>query len=199
MTRLLAILAHPSTDSFNAALHSAYVNGAKDLVEVDEIALADLSFDPLLRAGFDGSQRLEPDLESARRSIEAADHVSWFFPTWWAGPPALLKGFIDRVFLPGWAFRYDEGKALPTPLLAGRTARVITTMDSPSWWYRIWHRRSVHASFTNATLRFVGFGKVRHSTLFGVRTMSEEKRRAAIQAMQRRGAKDAKQLLARGH
>ncbi|MFK7998102.1 MAG: NAD(P)H-dependent oxidoreductase [Polyangiales bacterium] len=195
--RLLAILAHPSADSLNAALHAAYLDGAKRLVEVEELTLSALSFDPLLRAGFDGTQPLEPDLKRARRSIEAAQHVSWFFPTWWAGPPALLKGFVDRTFLPGWAFRYDEGKALPTPLLTGRTARVITTMDSPGWWYRIWHRRSVHASFTNATLRFVGFGKVRHSTLFGVRTMSAEKRKAAIERMRRRGAEDAKKLLAR--
>lgn len=193
--RLLAILAHPSADSLNGALHAAYVEGAQEHVEVEQLALSDLTFDPLLHAGFDGSQVLEPDLEEARRSIEAAQHVSWFFPTWWAGPPALLKGFVDRTFLPGWAFRYEPGKSLPTPLLAGRTARVVTTMDSPGWWYRWWHRRSVHASFTNATLRFVGFSKVRHTTLFGVRSMSEEKRRAAIAGMKLRGAEDGKALL----
>ncbi|MGK3963877.1 hypothetical protein WMF38_06825 [Sorangium sp. So ce118] len=55
-------------------------------------------------------------------------------------------------------------------LLAGRSARVVTTMDSPSWWYRFWHRRSVHASFVNATLRFVGFGPVRETTYFNQNT-----------------------------
>ncbi|MFT5355677.1 MAG: NAD(P)H dehydrogenase (quinone) [Polyangiales bacterium] len=196
-TRLLAILAHPSQESFNAALHAAYVEGAREFVQVDELDLSELDFDPLLRAGFDESQVLEPDLERARRHIERAQHVSWFFPTWWAATPALLKGFVDRTFLPGWAFRYEKGKALPTPLLAGRTGRVVTTMDSPGWWYRFWHRRSVHASFINATLRFVGFAKVRHTTLHGVRAMSEQKRRAAIETMKRRGVEDAKRLVAR--
>ena len=195
MPRILAILAHPSFESFNGALHSAYVAGARTLVDVDELALSELQFDPLLAAGFGRSQPLEPDLEDAQRRIEGAQHVSWFFPTWWAGPPALLKGFIDRTFLPGWAFRYEDGKALPTPLLAGRTAHVVTTMDSPAWWYRFWHRRSVHASFTNATLRFVGFSKVRHTTVFGVREMSDVKRSAAIEQMRSRGVDDATRLL----
>lgn len=192
--RILTILAHPSSEGLNGALHSAYIEGARTLVTVDELALSELRFDPLLGPGFGQSQTLEPDLEIARRKIEGAKHVSWFFPTWWAGPPALLKGFIDRTFLSGWAFRYEDGKALPTPLLAGRSAHVVTTMDSPAWWYRFWHRRSVHASFTNATLRFVGFKKVRHTTLYGVREMSEAKRRAAIEGMRRRGIDDAKRL-----
>ena len=65
-------------------------------------------------------QPLEPDLEAAAAAITAAHHVAWFFPCWWNAPPALVKGFIDRVFTPGFAFRYTAESALPQKLLAGR-------------------------------------------------------------------------------
>lgn len=188
---ILVINAHPNPNSFGAALYEAYVEGARAHTAVDQLTLTDLRFDPVLRAGFDGSQPLEPDLVDARRRIEAADHVVWFFPTWWVGPPALLKGFIDRTFLPGWAFRYGDG-ALPETLLAGRSARVVTTMDSPRWWYGVWHRRAVHAAFVNGTLRFVGFSPVRQTTLYNVRKMSAAARTRALETLRRAGEKDAR-------
>src|SRR5690606_2273821 len=121
---------------------------------------------PYLRAGFSGQQNLEPDLTMAQDAILRATHVAWFFPTWWAGPPALVKGFIDRAFLPGYAFSYKTARALPETLLKGRSARVVTTMDSPSFWYQLWHRSALHASFVNATLKFVGFGPIKSNTLY---------------------------------
>ncbi|MFK7986112.1 MAG: NAD(P)H-dependent oxidoreductase [Sandaracinaceae bacterium] len=187
---ILVINAHPNPNSFGAALSEAYAEGARMSADIDRLGLADLRFDPVLRAGFDEGQPLEPDLVDARRRIEKAKHVVWFFPTWWVGPPALLKGFIDRTFLPGWAFRYTDG-ALPDPLLARRSSRVVTTMDSPRWWYGLWHRRAVHAAFVNGTLRFVGFSPVRQTTLYGVRTMSPEKRMRAIEELRRVGRRDA--------
>ena len=48
-------------------------------------------------------------------------------------PKELLKGFVDRVFLPGFAFKYRPGKAFPAQLLKGRTAQLLVTMDTPPW------------------------------------------------------------------
>lgn len=61
----------------------------------------------------------------------------------------------------------------------------MTTMDSPSLWYRFWHRRSVHAFFVNATLRFVGFAPVRETTFFSQRSRTREQREAWIARMER--------------
>ncbi|HEY6882262.1 MAG TPA: NAD(P)H-dependent oxidoreductase, partial [Polyangiales bacterium] len=128
---------------------------------------------------------------AARAAITQARHVAWFFPNWWGGPPALLKGFIDRSFSGGYAYRYEEGNPLPKRLLTGRSARVVTTMDSPWWWYTAIYQRSLHAAFLNATLRFVGF-KVHTTTLYSVRTQSPDTLRRAVDRMQAIGARDAK-------
>lgn len=194
----LVIQGHPAPDSLSDALARAYASGLeRGGARVELLALRSLTFDPHLRAGFSGQQELEPDLRQAQATIERASHVAWFFPTWWAGPPALVKGFIDRTFLPGWSFAYRKRSALPEGLLAGRSARVVTTMDSPGWWYRFWHWRSVHTSFINATLRFVGFGLVRETTFFDQKTRTPEQRAAWLREMERIGERDARQFPAR--
>lgn len=189
----LVVLGHPTPKSLSDALATAYTEGLKKAGrEVKVLALRDLKFDPHLRAGFSGKQILEPDLKSAQDAILRAAHVAWFFPTWWAGPPALVKGFIDRVFLPGYAFSYRKGQALPDALLKGRSARVVTTMDSPSFWYQLWHRSAVHASVVNATLKFVGFGPVKSSTLYRQKDLSAEARRKFLRNVERLGELDGR-------
>lgn len=176
MKNALVLLGHPDPGSFNAALARTYrgafreAGGAATLVD-----LSTLSFDPVLRFGYRQEQRLEPDLARLRAQIEAADHVAWIFPTWWASPPAIVRAVVDRLFVPGWAFRYEPGAALPTRLLAGRTARVITTMDSPGWWYALMHHRAIHGAFVKGTLRFVGF-QAEITTIHGTRALGVEAR-----------------------
>ncbi len=114
------------------------------------------------------------------------------FPTYWASPPAIVRGFVDRVFLPGWAFRYREGKALPDGLLAGRSARVISTMDSPSWWYLLAHNRALHGTMGTATLGFCGVSPVRFTTVYGVRDLDAKKRGAWIERLHEVGRRDAR-------
>ncbi len=177
MKNALVLLGHADPGSFNAALAGAYdaafraAGGA-----TTRVTLSDLSFDPVLRHGFRAEQPLEPDLARLRGLFEAADHVAWVFPTYWASPPAIVRAVVDRLFLPGWAFRYEPGKALPTQLLAGRSARVLTTMDSPSWWYSFWHHRAIHGAFVNGTLRFVGFAPAKATPIYRTRALSEAQR-----------------------
>ncbi|MCB9641369.1 MAG: NAD(P)H-dependent oxidoreductase, partial [Myxococcales bacterium] len=155
----------------------------------------ELRFDPVLRGGFRKGQALEPDLEEARTAILAARHVVWVYPTWWGHWPALLKGFIDRVFLPGWAFAYQENSPLPKPLLAGRSTRILTTMDSPWWWYRLMHGRAGHRSMKQATLQFVGLSPVKEGTLYRCRELGEKERDAWLEKVKKMADKDAKGLL----
>ena len=197
MARILVVLGHPHSSSYSAALAEAYAAGAAEHAEVEVLDLAGLDFDPLLRAGFDGDQALEPDLLGARAQVEAADHIAWVFPTWWVGPPALVRGFIERTFLPGWGFAYEPGAALPTKLLAGRSARVITTMDSPRWWYRLRHRRALHASFVGGTLKFVGISPVRETTIYTLRELDAAGRERALERVRAEGRGDAKKLARR--
>lgn len=201
MNNALVLLGHGDSASFNASLARAYdgafraAGGASTLV-----TLSDLSFDPVLRHGYRAPQPLEPDLDRLRGLFEAADHVAWVFPTHWASPPAIVRAVVDRLFLPGWAFRHEPGAALPARLLAGRSGRVITTMDSPAWWYALVHHRAIHGAFVKGTLDFVGFAPVETTVVYKTRTLTAEVRAAWIDraadlarrdlvAVQRRGAR----------
>lgn len=191
MPNVLVLLGHPNLDSFTAGLAQAYAESARECsATVSRLDLTQLAFDPVLRHGFKSEQPLEPDLAAARDAVVAADHLAWFFPMWWGGPPALVKGFVERVFTPGFAFRYRGRNQLPHKLLAGRSARLVTSMDSPGFWYNLALRRPLHASFCVATLSFVGIAPVRTTTLYELRFRSANWRSATLDRVRRAAAKD---------
>lgn len=194
MTNALVLLGHADPESFNARLARHYAEGLQARgATVSTVALADLKFDPVMRHGYAREQPLEPDLVALRGAIERAAHVAWIFPTYWAAPPAIVKGLVDRLLVPGWAFR-STGKALPEGLLAGRSARVVTTMDSPRPWYWLWHGRAIHAAFGRGTLRFCGFAPVRFTTLYGVRRLDESARAKWCRRLETIGLSDGAHL-----
>lgn len=135
--RVLIILGHPSTDSFCGAIATCYFEAATQVgCEVRIVQLGALNFDPVLHEGYNQIQTLEQDLLDAQADIMWAEHLVFVFPLWWGGVPALLKGFIDRTFLPGFAFKYRQGKAFPDKLLIGRTAHLLVAMDTAPWYYK---------------------------------------------------------------
>ena len=188
--KLLILDAHPDADSLGAAGAKAYAQGAAEHTDVSLIALRELDFDLVLRRGYAAAQPWEPDLERAAQAILDAQHLTLSYPTWWASQPALLRGFIERVFLPQWAFRF-QGGPLPEPLLKGRTGRVITTMDSPRWWYFLAQGRAGHQALLRPTLGFVGISRVKLSTLYKVRELDQAKRQAWLERLRRDGQRDA--------
>jgi NAD(P)H dehydrogenase (quinone) len=193
MTQLLVVIGHADRGSFTHAIAHAYAEAAAEAgAQVARLELDALRFDLVLRPNQHPPQPLEHDLQRAQAAISAADHVAWFFPTWWAAPPALVKGFIDRTFLPGYAYTYESGRALQHKLLRGRSARLVTSMDAPWWWYALFYWRALHASFIGATLRFVGFAPVRRTTLYGLRSASVEQRKRMLARVARQGARDAR-------
>lgn len=160
--RILVILGHPSESSLCAGLAQSYIEGARAAgAEVRLLALGALTFDPLLHAGYRGEQALEPDLQAAQAQITWAEHLVWVYPTWWGAMPALLKGFIDRVFLPGFAFKYRQGSSLWDKLLSGRSAELLVTMDSPPWYYRWVQHMPGHHQMKTTILEFSGIRPVR--------------------------------------
>ena len=139
MRKILIMNGHPDPESYNQALASAYESGAREAGHaVEQLRVSELNFDANLAHGYRQRSEWEPDLHTAWQKIQAADHLVWIFPLWWGFMPAKLKGLIDRLFLPGLAFAYADGQkqGYPEPLLAGRTAHLITTLDYPVWFYR---------------------------------------------------------------
>ncbi|MBF6030585.1 NAD(P)H-dependent oxidoreductase [Pseudomonas sp. P115] len=165
--RILIILGHPSTTSFCAALADTYTRHAKSAGhEVRVLNLGDLTFDPVLHHGYTQIQPLEPDLLCAQSDILWATHLTFVFPIWWGGIPALMKGFLDRIFLPGFAFKYRAGKAFPDKLLVGRTAHLLVTLDTPPWYYRWFYRMPGIHQMRKTTLAFCGIRPTK-TLLFG--------------------------------
>lgn len=124
MKKILIINGHPDNESFCAELAVAYKKGAKLAnYECKLVNLTDLNFDPILHYGYKKRTELEPDLIEIQNDILNSNHLVFVYPTWWSTYPALLKGFIDRVFLPRFAFKYRENSLLWDKLLKGKTAR----------------------------------------------------------------------------
>lgn len=168
--KILIINGNPREDSLSDALVAAYAQGAKQAGhQVQIMVLRDLKFDPVLWNGYNKIQPLEADLQAAQEWLRWSQHTVWVFPTWWGGPPALLKGFLDRTILPSFGFKYRENSPFWDKLLAGRSARIITTMDAPYLWYRLAYRSAGTALMRNAFLKFCGIKPVRSTHLDRVR------------------------------
>lgn len=175
--RIFVILGHPTTNSFCGALADSYIKGAKAAGnEVQLIALGNLSFDPVLHNGYATIQELEPDLVSAQAAITWAQHIVFVYPIWWGAMPALLKGFIDRVFLPGFAFKYRDESVLWDRLLSGRSAHLFVTMDTPPWYFRWVYRMPGHNQMKRTILEFSGIKPVTVSNFGPIKDSAQQKR-----------------------
>jgi 1,4-dihydroxy-2-naphthoate octaprenyltransferase len=189
-TDVLLINGHPRNDSFSESLVNAYLEGAKTAgVNVNYLKLADLSFNPNVVTLSPRDQHFEPDIAEAQQLIAAANHLVFVYPTWWGTMPAILKGFIDRVFTPGFAFEHIEGGTGYAPLLRGKSAQVITTMDSPKWVYRLIYRSPGHNAMRRATLEFCGIKPVSILNFSSVRKSTLSQRTRWIQKMKEEGLK----------
>jgi len=181
MPKILIIDGHPDKNSFNCGLAQSYLKGAKESgAEVKEITIRDLKFNPNLQFGYQKRIELEPDLLDAWEKIKWADHLVWIHPVWWGGLPAITKGFIDRVFLPGFAFQYREKSVWWDKLLAGKTGHIITTLDQPGWYYRFAFGRPSVNQLKKSTLEFCGVKPVKVTYVGPIRNSTESFRKECL-------------------
>lgn len=175
--KVLLVLGHPQSASLCGALAEAYAEGARGAgASVETLRLGELKFDINYPVGREDDPE-EPDLARARDMLSRADHLVLVYPNWWGAMPALLKGFIDRIFKPGYAFRMHSDGTWDG-LLKGRSGHLIVTMDTPGWVYRwIYGQPGINA-LRKATLQFCGIRPVRVTT-FGTVFDSNPAQRAA--------------------
>ena len=129
--RILVLYAHPVEDSYGAALHRAVVDWLAIAGHaVDDCDLYAEGFDPVLsrdeRRRYHGTPHNRVPVESYVARLLAAEALVLVHPVWSFGYPAILKGFVDRVFLPGVSFRIEDGKVRPNLHNIGKLA-VVTT------------------------------------------------------------------------
>ena len=193
MKKILLLVGHPDAESFNFALADAYERGAAAAggAEIRRINIRDLEFNPNLQFGYRKRTELEPDLLAAWDDILWADHLVWVYPVWWGSVPAIMKGFIDRLFLPGMAFRKHEGSKVKwDKLLKGRTARLISTLDQPGWFYRMYYSRPSYHAMKGLVLEFTGVSKVRSATYGPIRLSTDAERAGWLAKAEALGRKE---------
>ncbi|MEM1361180.1 MAG: NAD(P)H-dependent oxidoreductase [Pseudomonadota bacterium] len=130
-SRALVLAAHPCSESFNQALHLEVVEGLKKAGwEVDDCDLYAEGFDPVLseteRRFYHETETNTAPVQTYVDRLRAADALVMVFPVWNFGYPAILKGFLDRVFLPGVSFRLVHGKVKPNLTHIRKLAAVTT-------------------------------------------------------------------------
>lgn len=188
MKKILIINGHPNEDSLNFAITESYKNGAlKSEAVVKEIIISALHFNPNLQYGYRKRMELEPDLTDAWQKILWADHLVWVHPVWWGGLPAITKGFIDRLFLPGLAFQYRENSVWWDKLLTGKTAHIITTLDQPSLYYRLFFGRPSVNQLKKSVLEFCGVKPVKVTYVGIVKTSDEKLRQKWLKKIEKIG------------
>lgn len=174
--RILLIQGHPDavTRHLGHTLEDAYAEGAEAAGhEVRRVPVAQLDF-PLLRSQQAWEAGPLPSaLTLAQADIAWAQHLVLFFPLWLGDMPALLKGFLEQVARPGFAFKPERGDPLGKKGLTGRSARVVVTMGMPALVYRWYFRAHSVKSLERNILGFAGISPVNETLIGNVDTLGE--------------------------
>lgn len=135
--KILIVLGHPDSSSFNHAIARAVRDDLRDAGH--EVVFHDLyeeGFSPLLPTEeIPESGRIDERTQRHCEELSSADGIVIVHPNWWGQPPAMVKGWIDRVFRPGVAYRFEEGdggEGIPVGLLKAGAAVVFNTSNTPA-------------------------------------------------------------------
>ena len=188
--RILLLQGHPDhgTAHLCHALEDAYTQGAADGGHVTRrIDVGALDF-PLLRSPQDWEHgTVPPSLADAQTAIAWAEHLVLLFPLWLGDMPALLKGFLEQVARPGFAFDRDRTNPFGRKRLGGRSARVIVTMGMPALVYRWLYRAHSVRSLERNILGFVGIAPIQETLVGGAGALTPERSARLLAQMRRLG------------
>lgn len=165
------VFAHPKLRSLTATVAETYAEAARGLGH--EAIVRDLyrmEFDPCLKAGEipgpEGHQAA-PDVQAERKRLADVDVFAFVYPLWFNAPPAILKGYVDRVFSMG--FGYEPGAGGSEPLLGGRRLISFTTSGAPEHWVRDTGALSaLHTLFDNHLAGVCGLTVADHVHVGGI-------------------------------
>lgn len=162
----LVIYTHPNHKSLSYAFLEEVLRGSKENAKISEVKVLDLyeaGFDPLLVFNENKRRRdmyREPELAEYREQLLWADQIVLVYPIWWGRPPAMLMGYIDRMFASGFAYR-DKGGLLPEGLLKGKSVVCVSSMKGPTHYPLLWLGNSHKILMRKALFNFVGIRKVK--------------------------------------
>ena len=173
--KVFIFLGHPARGTLSDEFSTRYETEALAAGhEVRRMNVGEMQFDPILHKGYREIQELEPDLKLFQENMRWCEHFVFVYPVWWSATPALVKGMFDRLWLPGFAFRFHKDGLGWDKLLSGRTARVIALSKMNPLAIRF-----MFGDFTNeighATFAFAGL-KVSFTEIGNSEALTEEKK-----------------------
>ncbi len=178
--KVMIIYAHPYEKSFNNAILEKIQKGLKENNnEIDILDLNEDNFNPVLDkeslAVYSKGESKDPKVKQYQDRIKNAEYLFFVFPIWWTTMPAILKGFIDKVFLPLFAFKKE--KIFPKPYLKHfKGAAVFTTMSSPKFYYSCFLKSPIKRTLIKGTLKFCGIKKVKWFSFASIDNSTDKKR-----------------------
>lgn len=189
--KVLIIYAHPDPESFNHAILEQIKCGLKNgNHEVQIIDLYAENFNPVLRYDRNSngnSLATDNETENYRILISQADHLIFVYPVWWYNVPAILKGFFDRVLVSGFAYT-NEGK-IPKGLLVNKSAWAVYTIDSPSWFVKLFRRSIEWKVIKDSVLQFCGIKNVRRLMFANVKNSTSDQRKRWLEYLYQEASK----------
>jgi putative NADPH-quinone reductase len=151
--------------------------------------VADMPLENYLRHNHFSKDSVGKEIIDAQHDVTWAQHIVFVHPVWWGSMPAILKCFIDMVFAAGFAFRYKEKIAAPEKLLKGKTAHIITTMDTPYFIYKYFFGAPSINQLKSRTLEFCGISPVKVTHFGPVQSSTEEGRKKFLATVHSLGSK----------
>jgi NAD(P)H dehydrogenase (quinone) len=183
---ILVILAHPKPDSFNHAIANAVCDSLRAAGK--EVILHDLhaeGFDPVYTSNeLARDAKLPPFLEQASTEVLHAEGIVVVHPNYWSTPPAILKGWLDRVLRPGVAYRFQtgpDGKGYVHSLIAAKAGLVVTTANTPDEVDHAVYGNPLENFWKVCVFGFFGISRFRRCSFSPVIISSPEQRAAWLQ------------------
>jgi len=176
----LVVYAHPNPNSFNHAILETVVATLQE--KGHEVFVRDLysiGLDPVLT--FDGKGEVSSEVKAEQDYIRKADVITFIYPIWWTGMPAILKGYVDRVYTYGFAYQYN-GEGGLDKLLTGKKGLIINTHGTPKDIYdSIGMTEALKKTSTTGVFEFCGIESVGHLTFGSVPQVDDSTRKGMLE------------------
>lgn len=183
--KTLVIIAHPCKNSFNASIFNevkTYLTKKEHEVRVRD--LYDLNFNPVLDEDNHTSfyqTKVPKEILVEQQEITWAENLVFIYPTWWCGMPAILKGYIDRVFTNGFAFRYEQKKGVEGLLKGKKVVVFQTTSQTEEFMKPNQLISSMETSIDVGILDYCGLNVITHKFFYSVPHVDKEAREKMLE------------------
>lgn len=185
--KIMVVLGHPNQESFNHAIAMTAVKALQ--ANNHEVMFHDLyaeGFDPVLtQEEFTAEEVSDVAAKAQCDQVAAADALVMIHPNWWGQPPAMVKGWVDRVLRYGvaYTFKLENGEEVPIGLLRARSALILNTCMTTEEMDRTHYGDPLERLWKTSVLGFCGVTEVHRRNFRMVQAVSREEREAMLEAV----------------